>query len=58
MRDDDEQPSMFARLRTLPTAVQVSGVFTVGVVVIDLMRSLKDIVLSIIQLVKGIGSCS
>jgi hypothetical protein len=56
--NDDERPSLFGRLRSLPTAVQVSAVITAGVVVIDLIRSLKDIVVPIITLMRGIGSCS
>jgi hypothetical protein len=56
--NDDERPSVFGRLRSLPTAVQVSGVITAGVVVIDLIRSFKDIVVPLIQLLRGIGSCA
>jgi hypothetical protein len=56
---DDDRVSLFARLRSLPTAVQVSGVITAGVVLIDVFRGvIRDIVVPIIQLVRGIGACS
>jgi len=55
---DDERASVFARLRTLPTAVQVTGIITTGIVVIDLLRSLRDILLPLIQLLRGIGTCA
>jgi hypothetical protein len=56
--NDEERPSMFARLRSLPTAVQVTGVLTAGVVVIDLLDRVKDILLPIIMLItRRIGSC-
>jgi hypothetical protein len=56
---DEDRVSLFARLRSLPTAVQVSGIITAGVVVIDVIRGvLRDIVGPVIQLIRGISACS
>src|SRR5262245_30131232 len=55
---DEERPSIMARLRSLPTAVQVSAVLTAGIVMLDLMRGVRDITLSIIQLLRGLGGCA
>jgi hypothetical protein len=57
--NDDERPSVFGRLRSLPTAVQVTMVGVSGVVAIDVIRGvIRDIVVPVIQLIRGIASCS